>query len=152
MPALKISNKRAQEKDTCARCANDWYRNGNGVALTVDASKIDLVFVSDNGWGKNGQKVVQTLFKSKDGLVYGSIILVRVNSTKAKILHDTYDFEQHGNHWYSEPIRNPLTKYGKWKAENYGKVKGKPFDIYFEGDATINTPKPIRENFGSNPY
>ena len=132
--------------------AEDWYRNGKGVALTVDASKIDLQWVNDEGWDKAGQKSVQTLLASKDGFVYGNITLVRISSTSAKILRDQYNFEQHGNHWYSSPIRNPATKYGKWKAENYGKVVGKDFYINFEGEAIINKPKPVRENFGSNPY
>jgi RHS repeat-associated protein len=132
--------------------AEDWYRNGKGVALTVDASKIDLQWVNDEGWDKAGQKTVQTLFASKDGLVYGNITLVRTSSSTAKILRDQYNFEQHGKHWYSSPIRNPATTFGKWKAENYGKVKGKDFYINFEGEATINKPKPVRENFGSNPY
>lgn len=114
--------------------ANEWFRKGNGKDLYVDASKLDLQWVKDNEW-VDGTKIVQTLFASKYGRVYGNITLSRVSSTSASISRDRYNFEQHGKHWYSSPVRNPLTRVGKIFAGS-----GKPFWINFTGHALINTP------------
>lgn len=114
--------------------ANEWYRKGNGKPLYADASQLDLGWVSDDNWRADGSKTVQTLFRAKYGEVYGNIDLDRVSSTTASIRPDRYNFEPHGKHWYSSPVRNPLTAIGKWFAGN-----GKPFIINFKNLATINS-------------
>jgi len=115
--------------------ANNWYRNGNGQAITVDASKIDLNAVNTNGWVKGNTYGVQTLLNSEQGRVLGNITVEYLGNNQVRILSDTYNFEQHGSYW-SSPIRNPANTLGRWVAG-----EGKEFQINFKGVNTIKHSK-----------
>lgn len=122
--------------------ANNWYRNGEGQTITLDASKIDLNSVDTSKWQKGGKYGVQTLFNSKEGRVLGNITVEYLGNNQVKILPDTYNFEMHGN---PLSVRNPIKNYGTWirnTATVLGLMKaesGMQFKINFNG---INTIKP----------
>jgi RHS repeat-associated protein len=128
--------------------ANVWWRMGGGRSLTIDASKLDLGWVSDDGWESDGSKPVQTLFLSADGGVHGNIRITRVNSNQASIVGDYYNFEQYGT-WLDHPIRNPATTYGKWVANDYGRSSGTRFWINYSGKANINQPRSSSASYGN---
>jgi len=114
--------------------ANDWYRNGNGEALFVDASLIDLdpIFVGDIQL--NEHKYVNyaslSMLNFATGLVYGTLKLTGLNNDgivrigRENGLIDNYGFEMHPG----RPLRNFKTKIGGWIAG-----KGVPYDIYGYG-------------------
>jgi hypothetical protein len=122
--------------------ANNWYRNGKGQAITVDASRVDLNSVDKTGWVKGKTYGVQTLLNSEQGRVLGNITVKYLGNNQVKILQDTYNFEQHGSYW-SSPIRNPANSIGRWWAG-----KGTQYDINFRG---INTIRPKVYNFERGP-
>jgi hypothetical protein len=115
--------------------ANQWYRYGKGVALTVDASKIDLDFINPDDYteGAQGYSNVQTLFSSRDGRVYGNIGIRRVSGNQFQIHPDNYGFETHNGSGAQTWIRNQATKIGASYAG-----EGAPYDIYFRGYNTIS--------------
>ncbi|MFC2450563.1 MAG: RHS repeat-associated core domain-containing protein, partial [Flavobacteriaceae bacterium] len=110
--------------------ANNWYRNGNGKDIILDASKIDLNFVDTSGWRKGDIKGIQTLFRSRNGTVLGNITVKYHGNNVVSILPDVYDFESHPK----SPIRNLATKLGKWKAG-----EGIPYKIIFRGKNVIGS-------------
>ena len=119
--------------------ANNWYRNGNGQPITVDASKIDLNSVDTSKWQKGGKYGVQTLFNSKEGRVLGNITVEYLGNNQIKILPDTYNFEMHGNPLSvrTKPwtmIRNTATFLGLMKAGS-----GMQYKINFSGINTIKS-------------
>lgn len=101
----------------------------------MDVRLSDLV---DSGWDeKTNSKSVQTLFR-KNGNIYGNVTLHKVGTGTYEILSDEYNFEQHGNHWYSSPIRNPLTVWGGYVASDNGNdTTVQKFKIHFKGVITI---------------
>ncbi|MCL1676504.1 RHS repeat-associated core domain-containing protein [Elizabethkingia meningoseptica] len=111
--------------------ANYWYRNGNGKAITVDASKVDLNFVDPSSLSSEEFTSVQTLTKSKDGRVYGQINLKLVGdgSNKVIIARDEYNFEMHG---LKPTFRNAATIVGGVYAGI-----GKSFYINFSGYGVV---------------
>jgi len=117
------------------REANKWYRHGNGEALTVDASKVDLDFVDlsdSNKYPVGKDKPLQTLWKSRDGLVYGGITIENLGNNQLHIKPDFYNFEMHNGSSFRTTFRNFATKIGGWVAGN-----GTPYSIEFSG---VNTP------------
>ncbi len=114
------------------REANKWYRHGNGEALTVDASKVDLDFINPDNYPLDTPKGVQTLGRSRDGLVYGGITIENIGNGQLNILPDTYNFEMHNGSGFRTTFRNLATKIGGWVAGN-----GIPYSIEFSG---VNTP------------
>ena len=119
--------------------------------LEVDASKIDLGWVSDEGWEQAVWKHVQTLWRSRDGLVHGNVTLRRIDAQHATIDADYFNFEQYGK-WFDHPLRNPLTRLGAWIATSYGGLEGKQFLIKYNGNAIINQTSSITSRFARYPY
>ncbi len=121
--------------------ANNWYKNGNGEPLYVDASKISLFPVTvesfDEGEGSNITPNFQGQYMNPPtGLVYGHILLTLLNKSTGEVrlgnskgLLDNYGFEQQptGGNW-----RNFATKVGEMVAG-----KGTPFDIYTYNTGTV---------------
>jgi len=116
--------------------ANEWYRNGNGEPLFVDASKIDLSGIYSLGEKYVGQvKTFNLLLNSgslNDGLVYGKITLKRYPNHQVRAFADRYDFEMHNPKNPSNWGRNAETVIGKKVAG-----EGTPFDINIYGSATL---------------
>jgi len=125
--------------------ANEWYRNGGGKPISVDASKVDLNFVDTKDWVKGKTYGVQTLFSSKQGRVLGNVTVEYLGNNQVKILSDTYNFEQHGS-YLSSPIRNPANTIGRWVAG-----EGIAYKINFTGFNTIVKPAPSNYNFEGGP-
>jgi hypothetical protein len=119
--------------------ANDWYRKGGGRKLTVDASKLDLGWVRDEGWN-SGVKQVQTLYNSEDGLVHGQMSMHRISAQRATIERGLYDFEQIGK-YFDNFSRNTFTVIGSWFASNFGNSSGRKYWIYYRGEAITNQYK-----------
>jgi hypothetical protein len=115
--------------------ANNWCRKGNGQAISLDASKVDLDFVDTTGWKVGETHGIQTLFSSHQGRVFGNITVKYLGNNQVKILPDTYDFNQHGS-YFSSPIRNPANSLGRWVAG-----AGQKYDINFKGVNTIFNPR-----------
>ena len=122
--------------------ANDWYRNGDGNPLYVDASKIDLFPVTTGTFekGEGSSKTINFLGRylnpGPTGFVYGNIELTLLNKSTGEVRLgnsdgrlDNYGFEQQpkGSSW-----RNFATKIGGWVAGT-----GKPFDIYTYKTGTV---------------
>ncbi|MCR4828532.1 MAG: hypothetical protein K5864_03615 [Bacteroidales bacterium] len=122
--------------------ANDWYRNGNGEPLYVDAAKIDLFPVTTGAFeeGEGSSKYINFAGlrdpNPNTGLVYGNIKLTLLDKSTGEVLLgrpdgflDNYGFEQNpnGSRW-----RNFATKIGKKVAG-----KGTPFDIYTYNTGTV---------------
>lgn len=117
--------------------ANNWYRNGRGQSISVDASNIDLNSVNTKGWVKGKTYGVQTLFNSSEGRVLGNITVEYLGNNQVKILPDKYNFEMHGDPLSvrSKPwtmIRNAATFLGIMKSGS-----GMQYDINFRGINTI---------------
>ena len=110
--------------------ANEWYRNGDGEPLYVDAKQIDLsnfVSLGDQYIGEKYGFNLLTSGNSKDGLVYGNLIFERISNDGVIILPDTYDFDMHS--WTpSNFVRNVETLIGMKVAGS-----GVPFKINFYG-------------------
>ena len=121
--------------------ANDWYRNGNGESLYVDATKISLFPVTTKTFekGEGSSTIINFLgkyFNPPTGLVYGQIKLTLLDKSTGEVklgrttgLLDNYGFEQHPN---GDKWRNFATKIGGALAGN-----GKPFDIYTYNTGTV---------------
>ncbi|HOJ25508.1 MAG TPA: hypothetical protein PK081_09640 [Bacteroidales bacterium] len=82
--------------------ANEWYRNGNGEPLFVDASKIDLSPVKKSDFSKVGDFIYKNFeftTNTETGLVYGRIKLTLLNDKGDIQLGETggfldrYDFD-----------------------------------------------------------
>ena len=120
--------------------ANDWYRNGNGQAVFVDASQINLspLAIEDLIVDKNViyNFLYPTTLNVATGLVYGQISLtlldengtVRIGNTHGEI--DRYDFDMHTG---GVSFRNIATKIGGIVAG-----KGVPYAIRGYGLGKIN--------------
>ena len=122
--------------------ANNWYKNGNGEPLYVDAAKIDLFPVTTGTFeeGEGSSKYINFAGlrypNPNTGLVYGNIKLTLLDKSMGKVrlgrldgFLDNYGFEQNpnGSRW-----RNFATKIGEKVAG-----KGTPFDIYTYNTGTV---------------
>ena len=127
--------------------ANEWYKNGNGAPLYVDASKINLSPVNEDTFKGVNQPLYYNFFTSGDknsqtntGFIYGTIRLTLVdNEGNVKLggdngFLDRYDFDIKPWNSPKRVIRNIGTIIGKAYAG-----KGKGFDIYNYGQG--NVPK-----------
>lgn len=119
--------------------ANDWYNNGGGKPLFVDASKIDLSPVEKSDFSKVGVSFYKNFAFTKNtetGLVYGNIKLTLMND-KGVIklggnngLLDHYDFD------YKDGIKNTPRNIATW----IGKQKageGTGYTIFNYGTGTV---------------
>ena len=129
--------------------ANDWYRNGNGQPLFIDASQIDLSPLSIEDLTINKGITFNFFYPThlnlETGLVYGNIrVTLLSNDGKVRIgntnnLIDEYNFEKHDN---GNGFRNFATKIGEYVAGN-----GTSYKIYGHGLGKINHR--INRPFGS---
>ncbi len=123
--------------------ANEWYRNGKGEALYIDAAKIDLSPVSVNDFSGKSSMYYNFFTDGKGsettGKVYGTVKLTLLNNhgavfignQKNKIL-DRYDFDidWSDGRW----IRNIGTHFGEKKAGN-----GIGYNIFGYGQGKVGT-------------
>lgn len=108
--------------------ANDWYQNGNGKTLTVNAGKISVLRIG--GWEDNR---APGLVLGKDYSVYGNVTIShRLNGTYG-IFEDTYDFDM--KPWLGNTLRNIGTIIGSQYAGS-----GTPYQIRFEGNTNVINP------------
>jgi len=119
--------------------ANEWYRNGNGEPLYVDASRINLSPMEKGDFnGVGDSKYINFLdprtFNKEAGLVYGTIKLTLLNhSGSVKLggknnLLDVYNFDQQSG----RPFRNIAT----WIGQEYA-GQGTTYKIYNYGMGKI---------------
>jgi hypothetical protein len=119
--------------------ANDWYRNGNGQPLFVDASKMNLSPVRLSDFNNVGSRISKNFLSMngniETGLVYGTIKLTLLNYSVPNVtlgrssdgFLDTYDFNMDGR-----LLRDAATLIGSLNAGT-----GSPFDIYVYGAGII---------------
>lgn len=119
--------------DSSLREANIWYRNGNGVAITVPASSLDLDFVDPSKWNVEQTNAVGTFGNSRSGLIYGSVTITYKGNNQFAIATDRYDFIPHKGKSLKTRFRNAATKLGKIWAR-----KGMIYKIHFMGLNTVN--------------
>jgi RHS repeat-associated protein len=122
--------------------ANEWYRNGGGQPLYVDASKIDLSPVSTANFGNStGKSIYYNFFTDgrgslTTGRVYGTIKLTLLNTHGAVKLGgangllDVYDFDINWND--GRLMRNIGTAIGEINAG-----KGTGYNIYNYGTGSV---------------
>ena len=130
----KLKSRILKDGRLTLREANKWWRHGNGEALTVDASKVDLDFVNPNDYKVGGDfENVQTLFSSRDGRVYGNIGIRRTKGNQFEIHPDVYNFDNHNGTSLGTWVRNQATNIGRWHAGS-----GQEFKIHFKGTNYIS--------------
>ena len=116
--------------------ANDWYRNGNGLPLFTDLSKIDLSGIYSLGESSVEQvKAINLLLNSNsinDGLVYGQITLKRYPNHTVRAYADEYNFEMH-NGW--NPLNWPRNAHTIIGGAYAG--KGIPYEINIYGSKQL---------------
>ena len=119
--------------------ANNWWANGGGQPLFVDASQINLSPVTKSDFGKVGDSKFINFASPgyanmETGLVYGTIKLTLMNAEGviklggANNFLDTYDFD----YQKGRTGRNIATFLGKLKAG-----EGTPFNIYDYGTGKV---------------
>ncbi len=119
--------------------ANNWYRNGNGNPLYVDAAKVDLSPLSKSDFSAIGSSKHVNFLDPKNlniqtGLVYGTIQVTLIdNGGTVRIgnkngLLDIYDFDMQRGRGF----RNIATQIGSMVAG-----KGTPFNIYYYGQGKV---------------
>ena len=114
--------------------ADNWYRTGNGLGITVDASRIDLRNVNPDQF-KNGKfQSVQLFFKGpwNVGVVYGRLNMTLGGNNKVTIEDNPYDFSNEGHSWKTEFARNLATSIGGFFVG-----EGLPYNIHFVGSAKL---------------
>ena len=119
--------------------ANNWYRNGNGQPLFVDASKIDLSPMTRENLHLNKVTAYNFLHPMhtnlETGLVYGTLGITLLDDTgKVRIgnkdgLIDIYDFDYQKGRLF----RNFATKIGEIVAG-----QGRKYDIFGYGYGKVN--------------
>ena len=124
--------------------ANEWYRNGKGQALYVDASKVDLSPVTTEELVNAGGTKYKNFFlttNTETGTMYGTIKLTLDDAAKGTVILgsngflDDYDFDQKpSNGTIGRTIRNIGTRIGKRVAGD-----GQMFKIYAYGKGTVAT-------------
>ena len=119
--------------------ANNWYQNGNGNPLYVDAAKVDLSPLSKSDFSAIGSSKHVNFLDPKNlniqtGLVYGTIQVTLIdNGGTVRIgnkngLLDIYDFDMQRGRGF----RNIATQIGSMVAG-----KGTPFNIYYYGQGKV---------------
>lgn len=111
--------------------ANDWWRNGDGQTLTVDAGK--LTVWQTGSFGVNG--TAPGIVMGTEWFVHGSVTLENVNGNIG-IRPETYDFLPHGNFW-DHPVRNFETYGGFYVGSRAGTSVGTDFQIRFTGSPNV---------------
>lgn len=111
-----------------------WYVVGDGDAITVDASKLDLNFVDPQKL-EIGKPISVQMWNSgiKQGIVYGGITIIYQGNNLVRIDDDVYNFEMHPWSSLSESFRNVETI-----GARIIHGKGTPFKIKFKGLNKIN--------------
>jgi hypothetical protein len=125
--------------------ANNWFNNGNGKPLFVDASKIDLSPVKKSDFSKVGSSFYKNFAlppTTVTGFVYGTIKLtlesIRVDKTGAVKLGgdngllDICNFDYKKVDGAKTAARNVLTWFGETLAG-----EGTKFNIYSYGRGTV---------------
>jgi len=117
---------------------------GNGQAITVAASSVNLKNVSAQGWKKDEVYHVPLLIKNftSDGTVFGTLDLKCKGNNQVEILRNKYDFDigaDKGHLWNGEFFRNISTWLGEQVATGFGLAPGNgtPYWINFSGNATL---------------
>ncbi len=129
--------------------ANNYYRNGNGVPITVDASK--MTFTNVDPRELSTTKVTHINFDLRGpqsiGKVYGTLDLTLVGENQVQILSNEYDFRvgaEHGHPWFGRGVKGFISGV-KGFIRNVGTViggayagEGQPFMIHFSGLANLD--------------
>ena len=98
--------------------ANNWYKNGKGVTIDVDASKLTVLDLED----------VDIVFGIEDYLVHGSVSL----APNGGIYQSRYDFDIRIRDDFLTAIKNAGTVIGWMNAG-----EGMPYDIRFYGKPKV---------------
>jgi RHS repeat-associated protein len=119
--------------------ANEWYREGGGKPLFVDAAKIDLSPVKKSDFSKVGDSFYKNFAfttNTETGLVYGNIKLTLMND-KGVIklggtggLLDIYDFD------YKSGVKNIPRNIDTWIGKQRA-GRGTGYDIFNYGTGTV---------------
>jgi len=119
--------------------ANEWYREGGGNPLFVNAAKIDLSPVKKSDFSKVGDSFYKNFAfttNTETGLVYGNIKLTLMND-KGVIklggtggLLDKYDFD------YKSGVKNIPRNIDTWIGKQRA-GKGTGYDIFNYGTGTV---------------
>ncbi|MGJ1362750.1 hypothetical protein ACR79B_16890 [Sphingobacterium spiritivorum] len=124
--------------------ANDWYRNGKGEPLYVNAAKIDLSPIKVEDF-KDRDSFTPNFFLTTNlqitGRVYGSIKLTIINKDNGQVklgnnqgLLDIYDFDiRKRDGSIKTDVRNLGTKIGGMVAG-----EGQSYNIYNYGLGKVN--------------
>ena len=119
--------------------ANDWYRNGNGQPLFVDAAKINLLPVQKIDFNEIGHSFYKNFAfttNTATGLVYGNIKLTLLNTDgNVKLggtggLLDIYDFD------YKAGIRNIPRNLATWIGQQKA-GNGTSYNIFNYGTGKV---------------
>ncbi len=122
--------------------AQNWYRNGNGVPITVDASGISLSYVDPNVFANSNTYTVSLLGHSDltQGTVYGQLDLTYQDNGFVTIESNTYDFRTDDHNWFGgDFIRNFLTVIAGIN-DGFGSPNARPFNIIFQGQTYVGFP------------
>ena len=119
------------------READEWWKNGNGEALYVDLSMIELNGVTVDDFPESGsfsKNFIWTM--SNTGKVYGTLYMNLVNAEKGEvrlgsnnIYSNTHPIDEYDFKMDSRPLRNILTIIGK--------PSGEGTDFYIFGYKTV---------------
>jgi len=115
--------------------ANDWYRNGQGNPLFVDASKIDLSPVQKSDFSKVGDSFYKNFAfttNTETGLVYGNIKLTLMNDKGDIKLGGTGGFLDKYNFDYKKGVTNIPRNIATWIGEQRA-GKGTIYNIFTYG-------------------
>ena len=130
--------------------AKNWRKNGNGQAIEVDASLINIGYVDTRTLVDNQVIVINLLERPEvglqNGVVYGQLELVyKASSGGFSIRPNAYDFDIGGdNHpWSKEPFRNIFTALGRLYNGT-----GQSYIINFSGVVFPAKEPPLLNNGG----
>ena len=122
--------------------AQNWYRNGNGVPVTVDASGINLMYIDPNIFLKGKTQTVSLLGHGDlvQGTVYGQLQLTYQDNGFVLITPNTYDFSNEGHPWFGGSFwRNVATVLGGIN-DGIGAPNAQQFNIIFQGQTYVGFP------------
>lgn len=132
LPPTVLANKGAL---TLAE-ANNHYRNGNGIPITVYAPAMNFGGVKAKDFDSRGRLTYTFPKTSKEFYVYGTVSLqLNPDGKSFRVLNDRYDFDMHS--WWDQSIRNLATVAGSAIANPAGKARVDSYDIVFMGDIPI---------------
>jgi len=115
--------------------ANEWYRNGNGEPLFVDASKIDLSPVKKSDFSKVGDsfyKKFEFTTNTKTGLVYGTIMLTLLNDKGDVQLGETGGFLDRYDFDIKKGVEHIPRNIATWIAKQIA-GQGTSYNIFYYG-------------------